>query len=119
MRTWKLVSGIISILFTAVVLLQSCAAGIVDALSTEGGDSGISGLLVAILMITGGIVSVSSRDGNTIGIHVSQILLYGFAAMVGTSATGAYAKGDLIIFEFWCLLCSLLAGVDAIKRCKE
>ena len=119
MRTWKLVSGIISIVFTAVVMLQSCAAGVVDAFAAEGGTSGFSGFIVGLLMIAGGIVSVAARDADSIGADTAQILIYGFAANIGAGAEGAYAQGDLKIFSFWCLLCSALAGADALKRCKR
>ena len=34
MRVWKLVSGILSIILFAVVMFQSCAAGVVNDLRT-------------------------------------------------------------------------------------
>ena len=39
MKTWKLVSGIISIVLFAFVMFQSCAAGISNSLA-ENGESG-------------------------------------------------------------------------------
>lgn len=39
MKTWKLVSGILSTVIFLVVIFQSCAAGIVDAIENAGGTS--------------------------------------------------------------------------------
>ena len=62
MRVWKLVSGILSIILFAVVMFQSCAAGVVNALEDNGGISGSVGVIVGILMLAGGIVSILARD---------------------------------------------------------
>lgn len=43
MKTAKLVTGILCIVFTFFVLFQSCAAGIVDAIGNTGGNSGMAG----------------------------------------------------------------------------
>ena len=45
MRVWKLVSGILSIILFAVVMFQSCAAGVVNALEDNGGISGSVGVI--------------------------------------------------------------------------
>ena len=62
MRVWKLVSGILSIILFAVVMFQSCAAGVVNALEDNGGISGSVGVIVGILMLAGGIVSIATRN---------------------------------------------------------
>ena len=52
MATWKLVSGIISIVLTILVLLQSCVAGVGGALAEIGGAkesfAGSAGMLLTI-----------------------------------------------------------------------
>lgn len=53
MKTAKLVIGILSIVLTMVVLFQSCAATVGDALANEGGTSGGVGMAVALLMLVG------------------------------------------------------------------
>ena len=60
MKTWKLVSGILSTVLFLVVAFQSCAAGVVDAIEGQGGTSGGAGILVGILMLSGGIVSIAT-----------------------------------------------------------
>ena len=64
MKTWKLVAGIISIILFVVVSFQSCAAGVVNALEDNGGTSGSVGILVAILLLAGGIVSIATRKSE-------------------------------------------------------
>ena len=59
MKTWKLVSGILSIILFALVAFQSCAAGMSNALEENGEVSGSAGIIVAVLLLTGGIVSVA------------------------------------------------------------
>ena len=63
MKTWKLVSGIISIVLFAFVMFQSCAAGISNSLAENGESGGSAGLIVAIILLAGGIVSIATRNG--------------------------------------------------------
>ena len=58
MKVWKLVSGILSIILFVFVSFQSCAAGVSNALEANGEASGSAGIIVAILMLAGGIVSI-------------------------------------------------------------
>lgn len=64
MKTWKLVSGIISIILFLLVMFQSCAAGISNTLEANGELSGSAGLIVSIMMLAGGIVSIATRKGG-------------------------------------------------------
>ena len=59
MKTWKLVSGILSIILFVVVTFQSCAAGISNTLQENGEVGGSAGVLVAIMLLAGGIVSIA------------------------------------------------------------
>ena len=40
MKTWKLVSGILSIILFVIVTFQSCAAGVANSLEANGETSG-------------------------------------------------------------------------------
>lgn len=64
MKTAKLVIGILSIVLTMVVLFQSCAATVGDALANEGGTSGGVGMAVALLMLVAGIVAIAARNSR-------------------------------------------------------
>ena len=112
MKTWKLVSGILSIVLCLFVLLQSCAAGTVNALEASGEVSGSAGLIVSIMMLAGGIVSIVTRKG-TKGGNIAIIILYGIAALCGFTMAGNFK--DLNIWAFWCLICAVLAAVSLIK----
>lgn len=112
MRTWKLVSGILSLVLFVFVVFQSCAAGIANTLSANGEISGSAGVLVALLMLVGGIVSIVTRNGGLIP-NVALIIIYGLAAVCGFSLAGSY--GDLYIWSAWCAVCAVMAIVSAIR----
>lgn len=109
MKTWKLVSGILSIILFVVVSFQSCAAGVVNALEENGGSSGSVGAMVAILMLAGGIVSVATRKSVKKGGNIALIILFGLGALMGFTGYGNYT--DLVIWSIWCLINAILAIV--------
>lgn len=111
MKTWKLVSGILSIILFAFVLFQSCAAGISNTLSENGEIGGSAGIIVAIMMLAGGIVSIATRNSSGGGIVIA--ILYGIAVLCGLGFAGSY--GDLYIWSVWCLICAVLGVVSFIK----
>ncbi len=116
MKTWKLVSGILSMILFILVTFQSCAAGMVNALENNGGTSGSVGILVAILMLSGGIVSVATRKSQKKGGNIALIVLFGLAALMGFTGYGNYS--DLVIWASWCLINAVLALVALIKNKK-
>jgi len=61
MKVWKLISGILSMVLFLVVAFQSCAAGVANTLAENGEVSGSAGILVAILMLAGGIVCCNKK----------------------------------------------------------
>lgn len=95
MKTWKLVSGIISIVLFAFVMFQSCAAGISNSLAENGESGGSAGLIVAIILLAGGIV------------------LFALGALCGFTMAGSYA--DLNVWAAWCLICAVFAAVSLKK----
>ena len=117
MKTWKLVSGILSILLFAIVAFQSCAAGVVNAMENNGGSSGTIGMLVAILMLAGGIVSIATRKAKGKGGNIALIILFGLAAFSGFAGHGNY--GDLVIWSAWCLINAVLALIAMMKGNKK
>ena len=114
MKTWKLVSGILSIVLFIFVSFQSCAAGMSNALEDNGELSGTAGLLVAILLLTGGIVSIVTRKSNGKGGNIALIILYGLGTLIGFAGHGSYS--DLVIWAGWCLINAVLALVVIIKN---
>ncbi len=117
MKIWKLVAGILSIVFFVFVAFQSCAAGVANTLSENGEVSGSAGILVAIFMLAGGIVSIASRKSNGKGGNIALIILFGLAALIGFANYGSYS--DLAIWSGWCLINAVLAVVALVIRKKE
>ena len=83
MKTWKLVSGILSIILFVIVTFQSCAAGVANSLEANGETSGSAGVFVAILMLAGGIVSVATRNSEKKGGNIALIVALGLAEELG------------------------------------
>lgn len=117
MKTWKLVAGILSIILFVIVAFQSCAAGVVNTLEENGGTSGSVGIMVAILLLTGGIVSIATRKAKGKGGNIALVILFGLAAFIGFTGYGNYS--DLVIWSVWCLINAIFAIVAMIKRKKK
>lgn len=112
MKTWKLVSGILSIVLFVFVTFQSCAAGVANTLEANGEVGGSAGIIVAIMLLAGGIVSIATRKGGK-GGNIALIVLFGIGALCGYTMAGSY--GDLYIWATWCLICAVFAIVSLIK----
>ena len=95
MKTWKLVSGIISTVLSVFVVFQSMMAGLANALEANEQSSGSAGLVVSICMLCGGIVSIVSRKNNSKGTNIALIILFGLATLTGFILAGNYS--DLYI----------------------
>lgn len=113
MKTWKLVSGILSIILFLIVSVQSCAAGVVNAIEENGQSSGSAGIIVAIMLLSGGIVSIATRKSTGKGGNIALVVLFGIAALVGFTMAGNYS--DLVIWAVWCLVNAALAVVALVK----
>lgn len=116
MKTWKLVAGILSIILFVVIMVQSCAAGAVNALEENGGSSGSVGAICGILVLTGGIVSVATRKSEGKGGNIALIILFGLAAVIGFAGHGNYS--DLVIWSIWAAVNALLALIAIVKAKK-
>lgn len=114
MKTWKLVSGILSMVLFALVSFQSCAAGVANSLEANGETSGSAGILVAILMLAGGIVSVAIRKSEKKGGNIALIILFGLAALIGFTGFGSFS--DLAIWSGWCLINAVVAVIAIITN---
>ena len=92
MKTWKLVSGILSIIMFVFVTFQSCAAGISNSIEENGEVGGSAGI-------------------------IAVIVLFGLGAIMGFTMAGSYT--DLIIWAAWCAICAVLALISMIKKPKQ
>lgn len=106
MKTAKLVTGILCMVFTLLVLFQSCAAGVSNALEQNGEVSGSAGFMLSVLMLAGGIVEVSSRKSTKKGGSIAAMILFILAALIGFANAGTYK--DLNVWSAWCLILGIL-----------
>lgn len=97
MKTWKLVSGIISIVLSVFVVFQSMMAGLANALEANEQSSGSAGLVVSICMLCGGIVSIVSRKNNSKGTNIALIILFGLATLTGFVLAGNYSDYCVLV----------------------
>ncbi len=110
MKVLKLVLGILCIVFSAFVLFQSCAAGLSNALNESNEVSGSAGVLVAILMLSGGIVMIATRNSSKKGGAIAGIIIFLLSFLIGKTNAGTYT--DLNI---WAYLCLIIAGINVIS----
>ena len=108
MKTARLCIGIISMVLFVIILFQSCAAGIGEALSGDESSSSGSGVLVAFLMLIAGIIGVCTRT-STVGAYITAVF-YAIAGIIGISSIGSIFA-DLVI---WGVLSFIFAGVFAL-----
>ena len=116
MKTWKLVSGILSMILFVVVAFQSCAAGIVNTMEANGEVSGSGGIIVAIMMLAGGIVSTATRKSEGNGGNIALIVLFGIGTITGFALAGSFS--DLNVWATWCLVNVILAVIEIRKKKK-
>lgn len=112
MKTARLVIGIISIVLFALVSLQSCAAGVGNALADNGEVSGSAGFILAVCMLVAGIVGIAARKSKT-GSIVSGGF-YAFGGLIGITNVGSYA--DL---QIWSILSFIFAAVFIITGIRQ
>lgn len=115
MKTTKYVTGIMSIIFTAMVVFQSCAAGLGNAMSNNGEMSGSGGIILALFMLTGGIVSINTRNEDGRGGSIACVIVYVIAFLIGTVTAGTVFK-DLYIWSMWCFICAILHLISILFR---
>ena len=116
MKTWKLVSGIISIVLSVFVVFQSMIAGLANALEESGQVSGSAGLVVSICMLCGGIVSIVSRKNNSKGTNIALLILFSLATLTGFVLAENYS--DLCLVSMVLDQCSTCLHLIK-KRCHK
>lgn len=97
----RLVLGIFAIVLFALVAFQSCAVGVGNALEESDSVSGSSGLLLAVFMLVGGIVSVATRKSNNKGGLIACAILFAIAAFMGATSWGS----DYSDLDIWTIVC--------------
>ena len=114
MKTAKLIAGILCIVFTIMILFQSCAAGISNVLEDSGESSGMAGFFVALLMISGGIIMIATRNSEKKGGSIACVVIFLLAAIVGYALAGSFS--DLKIWATWCLIMAVLNFIPVVVK---
>jgi hypothetical protein len=112
MKTARLVIGIISIVLFVIVSLQSCAAGVSNALLETGESSGSAGLFLAICMLIAGIIGIAARSSKGGTITAGCFFLAG--GLIGIANVGSY--GDL---QIWSVLSFIFAAVFLVGALRQ
>ena len=110
MKTTKLILGIVSIVLALIVLFQSLAASLGDAIEGAGGTSGGSGILVALCLLVAGIVAIAARGSR--GGAICCTVLFALAGLFGVTANGIFK--DLVVWGVLSLLFAAFFLVSAI-----
>ena len=112
MSAWKLVSGILSIILYGYIIDEAKAASLADAFA--GTSSSVVGLIVALLIMSGGIVSICVRDARTKAGNIALIILFGLAALIAFTSAGYYE--NLYVYACWCLINVVLAIISLFQK---
>ena len=120
MAVWKLVAGILTIVFGVFCLGQSVIVTSANAALQTGDPNGVLGMLVGALMIAGGIVSIATRKAGKAGC-IAVIVILGIAAWMAFQNAANFP--DMKLWGGWNVICVLVAWFDAarhaVRKAKE
>ena len=105
------------IVLSVLVLFQSCAAGVGNAVSESGEVSGSAGFIVAIILLAGGIVMIATRNSTKKGGAIACIILFLFGALIGFANAGSYS--DLRIWSGLCVILAVINIISMLVKKKE
>ena len=117
MKTSKLVIGIISIVLFLFIAMQSCVAGLGNAMADNGEVSGTSGLILAIAMLVSGIVAIATRNNEKAGGSMVCAVFYILAGIIGLITSGSYT--DLNIWAGLSILFGIIFVFFIFKQKKN
>lgn len=111
MKIWKLVSGILSIIFSFITGLQSCSIILAESIARDSSNAGGGGFWVGVFMLAMGIVNVSTSWSKSKGGSIAVMILALFA---GFFAFSSFRHGypDIMIWGVWCGIVGIVALVD-------
>ena len=94
MKIMRMVCGIICCCLFLVIVFQSCAVGIGNALADYGEVSGSAGFITAVLMLVAGIISIAGRKSK--GATITALVFYVLAGIIACTMYGSFS--DLQIY---------------------
>ncbi|MPQ21275.1 hypothetical protein [Carnobacterium divergens] len=96
--------GILSIMISIIVGLQSLMAGLANTLSDNGETGGSVGILLSFILLTAGVILLASKGAK--GMLTFSMIFYLLGGLLGMSGAGSYK--DLVIWSAISLLFALL-----------
>lgn len=90
MKNAKLVISILTLVLSLIIMLQSCAAGLGNALEDNGEVGGSAGFLLALCFIVAGIIGIVTRKGVSKGGYVAAGF-YIVGGLIGFICAGSYS----------------------------
>ena len=87
-----------------------------NMLAENGGIGGGAGIVMAVLMLVGGIIFVKSEKKYKKG-NIALTAVYGSAAIVGFIFAGS--RPELCFWAIWCFLCAGLAVASFLEGRKS
>lgn len=112
----RLIIGLASVLLSAGIMLQSCFAGLGNALSENGAVSGSQGMIMAFCMILGGLFAAITRNSMSRIVTMLPALFYWFGALMTVGSGSTY--GDLPIWGDISFIFGLVYVIAGIKTKK-
>lgn len=94
MKILRMVCGIICCCLFLVIVFQSCAVGIGNALGDSEEVSGSAGFITAVLMLVAGIISIAGRKSK--GATITALVFYVLAGIIACTMYGSFS--DLQIY---------------------
>lgn len=120
MKVWKLVSGILSIIWSGWVMLGAGVTGFLSDMEGSKDDGTavvVVGFFVSILMVAGGIVSIAVKNKIDERSNGALAIIFGIATIIGFAGGG---KFDILeIWAVWCLACAVNAIVCIFQNRKN
>lgn len=102
----KLILGIISMVLCVIILFQSCAAGLSNAIEGNGEISGSFGVLIALNLLFSGIIAVAARKSVSRIPMIIAVALLWFNYFIAKMYDDSYG-----FLEIWGFLCFVFGVV--------
>lgn len=96
--------GLLSIMISIIVGLQSLMAGLANTLSDNGETGGSVGILLSFILLTAGVILLASKGAK--GMLTFSMIFYLLGGLLGMIGAGSYK--DLVIWSAISLLFALL-----------
>ena len=116
--TGRLIVGIVSVVLSILVLMQSCTvAGLGAFVGEDAFASGFGGMVIAFFMLIAGIVDMATRKSVGKAGCIVSIVFYALAALVGAVCAADFP--DLGVYAGLCFAFALVDVVILVKRRKS